>query len=67
LDSKIAALEKDVTASRDGVADLRDRLDKLEDTVKSIQRFQADTGADMTALRAEIQRLRGATEETRES
>ncbi|HNT57125.1 MAG TPA: tol-pal system protein YbgF [Syntrophales bacterium] len=67
LDSKISALERDVTASRDGVADTRDRLDKLEDSVKAIQRFQADTGADMTALRAEIQRLRGATEETQES
>lgn len=67
LDMKISTLEREVkTSSEEGDALLK-RIDKLEEGTKSVQRSQADLGADMSVLRTEIQRLRGSAEETRET
>jgi len=67
LNMKISTLEQEVKTSGETADELRKRLDKLEEGTKSVQRSQADLGADMTVLRTEIQRIRGSMEEMQET
>lgn len=67
LDMKITAQEKEMQAARKEMEEIRKTFGTMEESTKNAQRSQADIGADMTALRTEVQKLRGAVEETREA
>lgn len=58
LDRKIAALQADTS-------NLQKELDEGRASDKSLRKNQADTNADMTALREQVQKLRGMAEDLR--
>lgn len=67
LDMKITAQEKELQAVRKEMEEIRKTFGTMEEATRNAQRSQADIGADMTALRTEVQKLRGSVEETREA
>jgi len=58
LDQKIDALKEET-------AKLQKGLNENGGAIKAIQKNQADTGADLTALREQVKKLRGTSEEIR--
>jgi len=62
LDSKILALEKDLSNLREESSTLRKDSDQVEKINQILRKNQADVGADFVDLRASVQRLRGDIE-----
>ncbi len=59
LDQKLAAVEEKETAQ---IAALAQELEKANAATTSFRKIQADTGADLTDIRTNIQQLRGITD-----
>jgi len=62
LDSKILALEKDLSNLRKESSTLRKDSDQIDKINRILRKNQADVGADFVDLRASVQRLRGDIE-----
>jgi tol-pal system protein YbgF len=59
LDQKVSAAQEKGAAE---IAALRQELEKTNETAQGVRKTQADTGADLTDVRNNIQQLRGITD-----